>query len=391
MIRRTVLACASLLPAALAAHAGDTSPPTATTPPGLVVHEWGTFTNFQGSDGVKRRFRTAIGDDLPSFVRGPGGTHAASSFVKESVYALHRMETPVIYFYAPAPASVSVRVDFPHGEITEIYPPATEFSSQRSQKPLEDRLFSGTSLRWEGLTVAPAGESNQPPEIKSKTHYAAARATESLNVTATTPTGPHHEKFLFYRGAGDFETQATLRALGGGRFEFESVSSDATGAVMLIDITGSSVRFSAAGPTKGKSVLALGAEVTTLDKVTGEVEKHLTAAGLFAPEARAMVNTWKDLWFGEQGTRVLYILPESLVNTLLPLNVSPAPREVKRVFVGRMDVLTPEREGELEGTYREHEAGRPSTFLKTLQTYGRFSEPVLQRLKAMKDLRAARQ
>ena len=35
---------------------------------GLVVHEWGTFTGFAGSNGVHLPFETTIGSDLPAFV-----------------------------------------------------------------------------------------------------------------------------------------------------------------------------------------------------------------------------------------------------------------------------------------------------------------------------------
>ena len=34
------------------------------------------------------------------------------------------METPVLYFYPDRAMNVSVRVDFPHGRITEWYPSA---------------------------------------------------------------------------------------------------------------------------------------------------------------------------------------------------------------------------------------------------------------------------
>src|SRR5882724_4805341 len=35
---------------------------------GLVVHEWGTFTSFSGSDGVRLEFRPLVDEDLPPFV-----------------------------------------------------------------------------------------------------------------------------------------------------------------------------------------------------------------------------------------------------------------------------------------------------------------------------------
>lgn len=35
---------------------------------GLIVHEWGTFTSFSGSDGVRLEFRPLADEDLPPFV-----------------------------------------------------------------------------------------------------------------------------------------------------------------------------------------------------------------------------------------------------------------------------------------------------------------------------------
>ncbi|HVQ40641.1 MAG TPA: hypothetical protein VMS54_00470, partial [Vicinamibacterales bacterium] len=85
----------------------------------LVVHEWGTFTSVAGADGQAVPWRPLNGpSDLPCFVNVlkdgpktwvPGGLPAISALV--------RMETPVIYFYAPTGAeqTVDVRVDFNQG------------------------------------------------------------------------------------------------------------------------------------------------------------------------------------------------------------------------------------------------------------------------------------
>ncbi len=37
----------------------------------LIVHEWGTFTSFSGSDGVQLEFQPLTHNDLPSFVIDP--------------------------------------------------------------------------------------------------------------------------------------------------------------------------------------------------------------------------------------------------------------------------------------------------------------------------------
>jgi len=72
--------------------------------------------------------------------------------------------------------------------------------------------------------------------------------------------------------------------------------------------------------------------------------KELTAAGLYEKEAEAMVKTWDAAWFGEEGMRLLYLVPRAKTDELLPLAVDPKPKEVVRVLVGRHDFLTPEQE-----------------------------------------------
>src|SRR5438270_567562 len=72
---------------------------------GFVAHEWGTFTSFQGSDGVLLNWRPLQTSRLPDFVynwQNAGFNRQARNayaFGKASMLTLQRMETPVIYFY----------------------------------------------------------------------------------------------------------------------------------------------------------------------------------------------------------------------------------------------------------------------------------------------------
>jgi hypothetical protein len=71
------------------------------------------------------------------------------------------------------------------------------------------------------------------------------------------------------------------------------------------------------------------------------MEAALVNAGLFPREAAAMVKTWSDLWFAEEGVRVLYVLPRAWTDAILPITVSPAPQELIRVMVGRAEIIPP--------------------------------------------------
>ena len=115
----------------VAPHASVTGSDPASRRNRLVVHEWGTFTSIAGKSGAAVEWRPLNGSsDLPGFVYNAGGLPGAAGLrhgkrcIKCDTEAIVRMETPVIYFYAERQTTVSVRVDFVNGKITEWYPQA---------------------------------------------------------------------------------------------------------------------------------------------------------------------------------------------------------------------------------------------------------------------------
>jgi hypothetical protein len=98
----------------------------------------------------------------------------------------------------------------------------------------------------------------------------------------------------------------------------------------------------------------------------------LTEQGLYQREALAMIETWRESWF-EEGARLFYIVPERAIESILPLNIEPAPVEIARVFVGRMEILTAAIQQDVkEAIARNDRTG--------LEKYGRFLQPIAQRL-----------
>ena len=85
-----------------------------------------------------------------------------------------------------------------------------------------------------------------------------------------------------------------------------------------------------------------------------------------------MVDTWSDSWF-EEGARLLYIVPRQAVDEIVPLTIAPAPSDVARVFVGRMELVTPV-------TRREVRQALASGDRDTLARYGRFLQPIGERV-----------
>src|SRR5882672_6798820 len=84
----------------------------------LTAHEWGTFTSIAGQDGKAIEWTPLNGStDLPSFVE-----HFRTAETKVNLRGTVRMETPVLYFYSPHETTLSVKVAFSKGVITEWYP-----------------------------------------------------------------------------------------------------------------------------------------------------------------------------------------------------------------------------------------------------------------------------
>ena len=96
-----------------------------------------------------------------------------------------------------------------------------------------------------------------------------------------------------------------------------------------------------------------------------------------------MVNTWSTSYFQADGIRVLFVLPQSWTDAFIPLSVSPKPREVVRVMVGRLEVLTPERERLAENSVRDLSSANAETreaAFNTLRDQRRYVEPILRRV-----------
>jgi len=111
------------------------------------------------------------------------------------------------------------------------------------------------------------------------------------------------------------------------------------------------------------------------------MQTALAGEGLFTREAEAMVKTWRESWFAEDGVRVLYILPRAWTDATLPMKLDPRPRELARVMVGRAEIITPEMQRNLSTQLTSAKAGdtvAKETVQAMLNSFGRFARPALQ-------------
>lgn len=93
-----------------------------------------------------------------------------------------------------------------------------------------------------------------------------------------------------------------------------------------------------------------------------------------------MLSTWEDSWF-EEGSRLIYVLSSHTVDSILPLHVDPTPAETTRVFVGRIELVTPEIENSVEQAMAKGDA-------RAIERYSRFLDPILARISSESDLKA---
>ena len=356
---------------------------------GLVVHEWGTFTSFAGSDGVYLDYRTRVAGDLPDFVRDrareanasipkPFAPSEPDLSLKERIMSLSRMETPVTYFYTDVPMKVHARVDFPKGILTEFYPPVAKMAPLVTPEEKTGKIMPAVRngmLDWGELVLTPAHlatDTSKIPAVSQGDRYAAARETDSDIVQSTDSAGAvHQEKFLFYRGICNIDLPLRLKSLGHDRFELTDPAKTPITAAFLVQIDRGNVRYTQITDMKPRLELTLPEEIQSLDTLAEELTRDLVTAGLYEKEAKAMVATWKSSWFGEDGTRVLYLLPQAMTDSVLPLKITPSPRKTARVMVGRLEAMTPEREQQI--SLELSSAGEVSSL-------GRFAEPILKRI-----------
>jgi hypothetical protein len=87
-----------------------------------------------------------------------------------------------------------------------------------------------------------------------------------------------------------------------------------------------------------------------------------------------MIETWRDSWF-EEGSRLIYLVPRGFIDKVLPLRVDPTPSQMVRVFVGRLELVTPATAKAVKAALNSHDEGM-------LNKYRRFLEPILRTLRA---------
>jgi hypothetical protein len=366
--------------------------------PDLTVHEWGTFLAVQGSDGAVLDGMYHEEHALPDFV------HARSKDQLRIPSARLKGETPVIYFYTQRKQKVDVEVRFPAGIWTQWYPQASLVAPGLAQTGSPPQLKNGR-IEWSAEIIPPGdgalAAGLPPPEPLSLWNFARqvdaayvrihSRALTERNEPAL-PEKDEYERFIFYRGLGHASLPLEMAPEGGGTLSLKEPQAGPGLRhlfVLRIENGKGSYRYFPELP-QGKPLSAAippaggGLPIQAFQRELGaELASRLVSSGLYPKEAEAMVNTWRTSYFTSDGIRVLFVLPQEWTDRFIPLKVSPRPGKVVRVMVGRLEVLTREREEAAESSVRELGSGdrwaRERAFNR-LRGEGRYVEPILRRV-----------
>lgn len=375
----------------------------------LVVHEWGTFTSLQGSSGVELDGMQHEGEALPDFVHSfartvpsPFRAMGNSSRNVRVRRTRSKMETPVIYFHTNRAMDVNVKVGFVRGLMSHYYPAPTRMTpspgpGHAPHAAVDLSQLGHSSLEWQAK-VFPDTSSKGIPEVAADDHYGFARQVDAARVRVSSAEhGDQDERFLFYRGLGHINPKVYVMsssddARAGSGTQLHNHEGSPLAAAFAVEMTATHGRFLGLGKIRDDrptdfdlgsvSFASKNDAVAALSRVMLDA---LVAQGLHGDEAHAMVRTWSHQWFGDEGTRVLYIVPTTYVDRVLPLEITPTPDALVRVFVGRIEYMTPAVEAEIAGDIRESSAIDTDTRQRAMQRLaglGRFMEPKIRQVHA---------
>jgi hypothetical protein len=351
----------------------------------LEVHEWGTFTVLSGSNGYHVPWYASASDlaSLPDFV-------SRSSSFKAGVSTI-RMETPVIYFYPEKEMNVSVEVSFSGGNVTETFPHASgggrSIWTGRLHPPTDKDALKEIPAITESAHPEPYGAAREVPDA-----WIFESDLKEIPGLKVQPHFPQMEKFIFYRGAGNGHIPITAQIEG----DVATITNGAEEAIpfaVALRVRGGKAawiaiplvagRPSANEPAMNQAKVTLPKAERPIDEVESELadewKKALAKDGLTPAEASAMVETWRKTWFRESGDRILTLVPRKVTDGMLPLKITPIPEELERVFVARIEMVSPEREQKLVGLMNSPKIPNEAEFVEfeSLEL-GRFSNGAME-------------
>lgn len=298
----------------------------------LIIHEWGTFTSFMGSNGKLLEGMHTEEEALPGFVYSlkKDGNISNLDIIAQSSFGpcprwptkapcdvlsrlseqnqnflpgnpitsgvTQKMETPVIYFYGEEGEKLDIKIDFPKGIISQWYPKATDYYPSRDQI----ETLGPSTLKYSLLLKSKTFTGNIP----KTTHESIWNPARVVN-SNTIEVNNEHEKFIFYRGIGDFPSSLKLTSEVGNKITLTNLLDEHITGIFVLNsdgIKGNFKRVGSLAPHHKKSLelpslengIAFEQYVINAKKT---IHKYLVGAGLYNDEAWALLNTWEKSYF----------------------------------------------------------------------------------------------
>lgn len=277
--------------------------------PRLTAHEWGVFVIENGQPA----YLEALAAELPPFVQRQAGAavlppHPPRPHPGPRPGTVARK--PVLFLYADRPTQVQVRVGFAGGEPWLLYPTARRVENIAGP--------NAPGLVWD-LLVAPA-RAPAPPSVHPGHWWNDLRAVGASPVVAADGT---NERFLFYDGPVAFEPSFLVSHAQGGA----SVSPVSTERTLFL-VGGDRFVEVDVDPATWSSRQVSTGDMTAL---RARIDQALQQRGLTGPEARSLLETWRDELFRDVRRRAIYFVPREAYDRMLPITITPTPTELVRV------------------------------------------------------------
>ena len=294
----------------------------------LEVHEWGSIHIVTGTDKVTVGDISDDQSDLPPFV---------DVWRKQAVVGPVIMKKPILYFYTDKPTKLRVTVRFPQGIFTQWWPKVQSFYPSPRQRGRAVALKNG-SLSWSVKAEPSKKYDRSMPMMKNHPWWETARDVDAATLVSSKGG---IEKFLFYRGAGEFKPTLTAKVDDQGKFVMANTNEATSRDVYAIhaEKNAEPIIHYYTAVTKGvrSEKVVLGSVAAAAKHMRGKLE----ARGLFAKEAAGMVKIWQQEMLEDTGHRVLYMMTQAEIDKFIPLHVTPKPDRQVRVMMIILECLSP--------------------------------------------------
>ncbi len=323
----------------------------------LVVHEWGVFTVFNDVKVANANRREEWGS-LPTFFY--------RQFPRERLrWVPSAWDKPIVYFYAkPASLHVNVKVTFSSGVPVVWWPavadPVDDGGFRTTRDPKTPRPFR--FLTWEAwlgervppqVGAAPHGGQPGKPWVKvadsplpKDCWLQQARLPSATPLTVIgnidgppkvwfpgSKDRPETERFLYYDGLVPAPDYLRCEKVDATSVTLHNRANFNVARLFVVDRrTKGAVRFASVGdemPLKAGAHMKIAPpRVAAADWPAAgakQVRQALLNAGLFAPEADALLTIWQERLLEAEGVTVFHILPAAEYDRMLPLSILPAP------------------------------------------------------------------